>query len=31
MAIALHNLLYWKIGNKAYDIRDTQLMQEGIE
>ena len=28
---ALHNFLYWKIGNKAYDIRDTQLMQKGVE
>ena len=28
---ALHNLLYWKIGTAAYDIRDTQLMQKGIE
>lgn len=28
---ALHNLLYWKIGIAAYDIRDTQLLQKGIE
>ena len=28
---ALHNLLYWKIGKEAYDIRDTQLMQKGVE
>ena len=28
---ALHNFLYWKIGKNAYDIRDTQLLQKGIE
>jgi len=28
---ALHNFLFWKIGNKAYDIRDTQLLQKGVE
>ena len=28
---AIHNFLYWKIGKKAYDIRDTQLMQKGVE
>ena len=28
---ALHNFLYWKIGTDAYDIRDTQLMQKGVE
>jgi broad specificity phosphatase PhoE len=28
---ALHNFLYWKIGTDAYDIRDTQLLQKGVE
>ena len=28
---ALHNFLFWKIGTSAYDIRDTQLLQEGID
>ena len=28
---ALHNFLYWKIGKEAYDIRDTQLLQKGVE
>jgi len=28
---ALHNFLFWKIGKQAYDIRDTQLLQKGIE
>ena len=28
---ALHNFLFWKIGTAAYDIRDTQLLQKGIE
>ena len=28
---ALHNFLFWKIGKQAYDIRDTQLMQKGVE
>ena len=23
--------MFWKIGNEAYEIRDTQLLQEGIE
>jgi len=28
---ALHNFLFWKIGKEAYDIRDTQLLQKGVE
>ena len=28
---ALHNFLYWKIGTDTYDIRDTQLLQKGVE
>lgn len=28
---ALHNFLFWKIGSKAYDIRDTQLLQKGVD
>lgn len=28
---ALHNFLFWKLGKEAYHIRDTQLLQKGIE
>jgi len=28
---ALHNKLFWEIGNNAYKIRDTQLLAEGVE
>jgi len=28
---ALHNLLFKKIGKEAYNIRDTQLLQKGID
>lgn len=28
---ALHNFLFWKLGKEAYNIRDTQLLQKGIE
>ena len=28
---ALHNFLFWKLNKEAYSIRDTQLLQKGIE
>ena len=28
---ALHNFLFWKLNREAYNIRDTQLLQEGVE
>ena len=28
---ALHNKLFWDIGNNAYKIRDTQLLDKGVQ